>query len=318
METKNAERYLESSFLAPLLAVKTITDISYNGDNLYFVDNRFGRRKAEVYISDDQCLSFLRQVANLSEKSFNVAEPILDVSFGPYRLSAVHSSIGRHGEKKAPSFSLRIASRGLRVGVNPTFLEPKARDIILQFLRAKESVLIGGVTGSGKTELQKWLLASMEENTRVLVLDNVEELSLVEGGKLDMTTWMTEASPKAGLQELIRNALRHHPDYLLVAEARGKEMADALYAAGSGHPLIMTMHAKSLSRMPDRVCRMAKMGYPEADEKLLWEEVCSLLPNYIFLEKKSGEDGSIERYVQGIGRLSLEGRFEILYERSCK
>ena len=37
-------RYLESSFLAPLLAIETVTDISYNGERIFYEDAMEGRK----------------------------------------------------------------------------------------------------------------------------------------------------------------------------------------------------------------------------------------------------------------------------------
>ena len=39
--------YIEESFLKPLLAIETITDISYNGVSIFYMDNVLGRKKFE-------------------------------------------------------------------------------------------------------------------------------------------------------------------------------------------------------------------------------------------------------------------------------
>jgi len=310
-----ATKYLEGSFLGGLLRDEAVTDISYNGSGLYYVDNRFGRKKADIALTADEASSFIRQIANVTDKNFNLAYPVLDVSFGRYRLNAVHSSIGRTGERKTPSFSIRIASVSSRLEEDPSFMDEKAKNLLITLLKQRKSILIGGRTGVGKTELQKWLLGRLEPNTRVIVIDNVEELSLCDVRGLDMTTWLTDVSPKLSASDLIQNALRHHPDYLLVAEARGKEMNDALFAAGSGHPLIMTMHAQELGQMPSRVLRLAKMGDPNADEGILWEEIETLFPYYAYISKETGERGEIRRHLEAIGHLGKERRMEMLYER---
>lgn len=311
----DALNFLRSSFLGPYLLKDSVTDISYNGEDLYYVDNLEGRKKAETSPSPEEVLSFLKQIANFTEKSFHLAEPLLDVSLGPYRLNAVHPSLSRRGERKVPSFSLRIASKDSRIKKDPDFLEPEAKTILLSLLKERRSLLIGGATGTGKTELQKYLLSLLEPNTRIIVLDNVEELSTLEEEALDMTTWLTDIAPRLSLSELIRNALRHHPDYLIVAEARGKEMSDALFAAGSGHPLIMTLHASSLEAMPLRVLRLARMGEEAAREDLLMEEISNLLSHYLFLEKKIDEEGKIRRYLKAIGELEKDGKMRLLHER---
>ena len=40
--------FLESSFLSELLQVPTVTDISFNGEALYYEDSAFGRQKYDI------------------------------------------------------------------------------------------------------------------------------------------------------------------------------------------------------------------------------------------------------------------------------
>ena len=315
---ENAVLYLEKSFLAPLLAKEEVTDVSYNGGELFYVSNKTGRQKSEIKIKGDDVTSFLRQIANLTEKSINLANPILDVSFGRYRLNGVNSSIGRFREQKAPSFSLRIASRVCKIEKDMQFLDETGRKILKEALLKHRSIVIGGQTGTGKTELQKWLLLGLPTNTRVIVLDNVEELDLLQNEKIDMTTWLSgEGAGKLPLNVLIRNALRHNPDYLLVAEARGEEMLDALASAGSGHPLITTIHADSLQSMPHRLARMALMAGSQISLSELHKEVLEHITYFVFLEKTIREGVGVLRYVSSIGEINNSTKqMRIIYERN--
>ena len=51
--------------------------------------------------------------------------------------------------------------------------------ILRRLIKEGESIVIGGKVSSGKTELQKWLLQNMAPCTRVIVIDDVEELDMV-------------------------------------------------------------------------------------------------------------------------------------------
>lgn len=76
--------YIENSFLSPLLVDKDITDISYNGVSFFYVHNEKGRLKADIKVSNDVVMDFIRQIANFSEKQFSYTVPMLDVSIGKY------------------------------------------------------------------------------------------------------------------------------------------------------------------------------------------------------------------------------------------
>lgn len=315
MANKDAVKYIESSFLKPLLENEDITDISYNGHYLFYVGNKEGRKKSEINVLPEDVTSFLRQIANLTEKSLNLALPILDVSFGRYRLNGINYSLGRYEQKKTPSFSLRLASKTCRVDEND-FLDNESRKLLLNILNEERSIVIGGKTSSGKTELQKWFLLNAKEGMRMIVIDNVEELDLINNDKIDLTTWISdEANHYSSLSFLIKNALRHNPDYLLIAEARGGEMLDALASAGSGHPLITTLHADSLKNMPHRVLRLALMGKTALSPRELKKEIYEAIPYYVYVEKIRTNEGFIKRFVSGIGKLEND-RMHILYERS--
>ena len=95
MDVNKIVTFFEESFLKDLLANEKVTDISYNGQDIFYVHNDFGRQKSEISIDKQTAKDFIRQIANLSEKRFSYANPELDVSFGRYRFNALHQSICR-------------------------------------------------------------------------------------------------------------------------------------------------------------------------------------------------------------------------------
>lgn len=302
-------QYIESSFLAPLLTNSGITDISYNGESIYFVSNREGRKKANIDITPVQVGDFLKQIANMMERQFSFTYPILDVSFGRYRLNAVNSSLGRRKNEKTYTFSLRLEKNRSILDDHPEFFGERGREILLALLAKKESIVIGGQTSSGKTELEKWLISKMPKATRIIVIDNVEELDMMENEEIDLSTWLVNEQVKgASFPELIRNALRNNPDYIMVAEARGGEMYDAIISAMSGHPIITTLHAQDIEAMPDRMARLAML----AGERLFREEIMDDIAHhfryYVYVEKSTSPEGRIVRRISSIGRYDEKTR----------
>ena len=182
--------YIENSFLKDLLKDDGITDISYNGKNIFYLHNKKGRLKAETTVDTNEVLDFIRQIANLSEKQFSYTIPFLDVSVGKYRINAVHPSIVRVKNDKSCSFSIRIGSEESRVLNDYDFINEKCRKYLDSAIRDEKSIVIAGETGSGKTELQKYLLLNLHNNARVIVIDNIEELEYVRiNDDLDLTSW---------------------------------------------------------------------------------------------------------------------------------
>ncbi len=308
------ETFLEESFLHDLLFEEGVTDVSYNGEAFYYETRVTGRKKADLDVSDKDVGDFLRQIANYAEKQFSYMNPILDVSFGRYRLSAVFPSVARVRDKKSHSFSLRLAYEGSVLTEDDAFFGKKGKKILLDALKRHESIVIGGETGAGKTELQKYLILQLPEATRVIVIDNVEELELTRKAGLDLTSWLVDERIKeASFPNLIRTALRNNPDYLLIAESRGGEMLDALNCAMAGHPIITTIHARDIFAMPYRMGRMAMMG----GERLLFEDVMGDIRHhfryFVYVKKEFSKSG-VKRYIDQIGKMDeSKGELTILY-----
>lgn len=317
METEKAISFIEGSIMAPLLQDSNITDISYNGDSIFYLHNLMGRKKSEISIDSNLAKDFIRQIANLTEKQFSYQNPKLDVSVGRYRINAVHPSIARNGNASCLNFSIRIASTTPIITNTSSFLNPSLISLLRVLIRSRVSLLIGGLTGSGKTEFQKYLISIMEENTRLIVIDNILELALLSylNNSLDINIWQAdERNSEASIQELVKNALRSNPDWLIVAESRGKEMIEVLNSAMTGHPIITTLHAFDINSMPTRIARMVLMNETKQDFQILMQDIFYNFRFYIYLKREIHKDGKVKRFISEIAEFDENGQKTVMYE----
>ena len=312
-------KYLEESFLSELLQDSEITDISYNGESLFYLHNLKGRQKSDIEVSKDTVMVFIRQIANLAERQFSVTSPFLDVSEGRYRINAIHPSVVRVDNEKSISFSIRIASPQIRVLTSKTFMNDEINAYLLDCLKNQKSIVIGGPTGSGKTELQKYLLTSLVDNSRVIVIDNVQELEYIRMNKnLDITSWqVNEANDNTSISELIRQALRSNPDWLIVAESRGKEMNDVLNSVMTGHPIITTMHAREMKAMPHRLVRMIEMADTKESYDDIMSDLLSHIQVFVFVRRVI-TDGHVERFIESIGEVKGNKLVEVYHRKEIQ
>ena len=313
MDTEKIVSFIENSFLKELLDNGQVTDISYNGEDIYYVDNDLGRVKYKMAVEHQVVKDFIRQIANLSEKQFSYQNPELDVSFGRYRFNALHQSICRKNNKESTSFAIRIASNKLRFEENNS-LDQSVKELLGVLINSNVSIAIGGQTGSGKTELQKYLIAQMKENTRVIVIDNILELDLLKPKQsLDLNIWQVdEKREAASIQSLVKSALRSNPDWLIVAESRGKEMLDVLNSSLTGHPIITTLHAFDIHSMPTRMVRMVMMNEQKMNYRDVHADIAYHLRFYIYLKRKYTNQGIVQRYISSIAYFNGQ-KMETLY-----
>lgn len=315
MDKLKAIYYIEHSFMAALINDKDVTDISYNGLDIYYVSNKNGRRKSDIIIEHSLAKDFIRQIANIAEKQFSYTNPYLDISVGKYRLHATHQSIGKISDEGVITFSIRIASTEARIVNGCNFFTSDIEKLIKIILSKGESIIIGGVTSSGKTEFQKYLLRNLDEAVRVIVIDNVLELDQVRNENLDLTCWQVdENNPSSSPGILIKNALRNNPDWLILAEARGEEMVDVLNSAMTGMPIITTLHSKDANSLPHRMGRMMMKSTQKIDYQDALQDIYYHFHYYFYL-KKEVKDHKIVRYIAEINYVNSKGVISNIYQR---
>ncbi len=309
--------FLEQSFLKPWLLDGEITDISFNGKELHYVHNRRGRLLVPDSPSSAEVHDFIRQIANMSEQLFSYATPILDVSIGHYRLNAVGPAIARLDYDKTITFSLRIGHTkddGRVIRFQP---EPALDALFRHLVRSGVSIVIAGKTGSGKTEFQKYLISIMPPHARVIVIDNVLELEgIATENALDINIWQVNSSLKKGdFSSLIENGLRSHPDWVIVAEARGGEMKDALTAAMTGHPIITTVHSLDVTTLPARMARMVMSGQASLRYAETLADIKDHFPILVYLRKREDARHHCVREIQHIAEMrSSLHKVRLIYE----
>ena len=316
MDKERAISFIENSFLSTLITNKDVTDISFNGRDIYYVSNSKGRCKSKIVVEHQVAKDFIRQVANITEKQFSFTSPVLDTSIGRYRINATHQSVGRIMDEGVLTFSIRIASAEERINRFSDFFTKDIVELIKAILDNRQSVVIGGLTSSGKTEFQKFLLKILKENERVIVIDNVMELDQVRNEYLDLTCWQVDTNNEyISSSLLIRNALRNNPDWLILAEARGAEMVDVLSSAMTGLPIITTIHSRDCQSLPYRMGRMMMQSSQKIDYKEALNDIRYHFHYYFYL-KKEVKDKRVKRYISEINFVNDYGKVYQIYKKS--
>ena len=155
----------------------------------------------------------------------------------------------------------------VRQGALPGKVLCAARDA----LRSRRNILVSGGTGSGKTTLLSALIELLPERERIVAIEDTLELRIERANCLRFEAGAAGPEAPVSIRELVRHALRHRPDHIVVGEVRGSEAADLLQALNTGHGgSLTTVHANNARSALSRLASCAM----QAGGALPWEVTC--------------------------------------------
>ena len=164
--------------LKEFIDIDDITDISYsNGGQLWLKSLTKGVYRVERPEINNPLIEKLAfQCSNVMGKTFNMAHPFLDAESTELRLNFVHDSIATNGValviRKTPA-KIRLNKEKL---LNEEYVRADLLDFLLNCVQGHANIIVSGETGSGKTELVKYLASTTKENEKIIT---IEDLSLI-------------------------------------------------------------------------------------------------------------------------------------------
>lgn len=264
--------FLGESYLKDLLLDvrdEDISDIKYDGFYLIVESGKRGKYKVvvnEEIMKDVNLL--LDELERLNDKVVNMKSPYLDMdvillgSPTKLRFSVLHETLTNI--KGVKSFCIRrnMFARPVinddNVG-NMIENKPEVIDFIKNLIdiNKKPNIVFSGETGSGKTEFQKYIIGQIIPQHGVVSIQDTNDAALK---KLYPEKDITEIFSNRfyTLSDGIKTALRYNPEWVIVAEIRGKEIQAFIEALETGHSGITTLHASSAVNTIDRMNNLAK------------------------------------------------------------
>ena len=154
----------------------------------------------------------------------------------------------------------------VRQGVLPGQVLSTAREV----LRSRRNILVSGGTGSGKTTLLNALIELLPDDERIVAIEDTLELRIARANCLRFEAGHLKEEAVT-IRDLVRHALRHRPDHIVVGEVRGGEAADLLQALNTGHGgSLTTVHSNNAESALSRLASCAM----QAGGELPWEVTC--------------------------------------------
>ena len=138
-------------------------------------------------------------------------------------------------------------------------------------LRTRRNILVSGGTGSGKTTLLNALIEPcIPDDERIVAIEDTLELRIDSPNCVRFEARGLQHGAVT-IRDLVRHALRHRPDHIVVGEVRGGEAADLLQALNTGHGgSLTTVHANNAESALSRLASCAMQGGGD----LPWDVTC--------------------------------------------
>ncbi len=232
-----------------------ITDISYsNGGQIWLKTLSKGIFRIENPAINNSLIEKLAfQCANVMGKTFNMAHPFLDAEGSELRLNFVHDSIARNGIavvfRKTPA-KIRLVKEKI---LEEKYVTLDIHDFLERCVQGHCNIMVCGETGSGKTELVKYLASKTAENEKIITIEDTLELHLDRiFPHRDIVAMKTNNI--ASYSDVLVTCMRQNPKWILLSEVRSAEAVMAVRnSISSGHYILSTIHADKASSIPNRM-----------------------------------------------------------------
>ena len=232
-----------------------ITDLSYtNGGQVWLKSLDKGIYKVDRPEINDALIDKLAfQCANCMGKTFNMAHPFLDAESAELRMNFVHDSIATNGV----ALVIRKTPAKIRLNRDKLLSEKYVTEAVLNFLltcvQGHCNIIVSGETGSGKTELVKYLASNTKENEKIITIEDTLELHLDKiFPHRDIVAMKTNNI--ASYSDVLVTCMRQNPRWILLSEVRSAEAVMAVRnSISSGHNIISTIHSDKAASIPMRM-----------------------------------------------------------------
>lgn len=278
--------------LAELMCDDEVTDVLVNGPFDVWVERKGQLQYTDVSWDDAAELeAFIERLLARAGARADASRPIADARLDDgSRLHVVLPPLAPGG----PLVSIRrfpASPLSMEDLVRRHMLDEDCAQLLVAAVLDRTTIVISGGTGTGKTTLLNALLAHIGSTERVILIEEIPELTpmCAQAVSLVARSANLEGKGEVNLNTLVRAALRMRPDRIVVGEVRGSEAVAALVAMSTGHEgSLVTLHARSAADAIERMTTLALQASTGASEMSLRRQVSDAFGLIVHLERGAG------------------------------
>lgn len=290
--------------LLPYIQNENVTDINYNGRDVWIDDLVKGQHKADITLSQEFVNQFAIRIANVVSANFNQYHNLLEAETDTLRISIIHESAAHTGMsisiRKTPAVR-RLSQKKI---LEEEYCSSEVLNLLIHCIKGKMNIVFCGLPGSGKTELLKFMTQYIPQNEKVMTIEDNLEIHYSEINPGSNCVELKVDEEHFPYTKAIKSSLRQNPQWVLLSEARSVEVKYLLECFSTGLHGLTTIHTDDVKKIPDRVQNMMQDSYAASR---LENDVYSFINVGIMIRRKVNERHEIKRYIDQVCFFDREG-----------
>ncbi|MHB1938357.1 MAG: CpaF family protein [Acidobacteriaceae bacterium] len=294
-------------FLRPiehLLASETINEIMVNPDSSVWIEEDGKKQLIGTRFEPGALDAALEVIANKFGKKLDADSPILNLRLpdGSRLAAMVPPVVHPH-----PLLTIRkFTSRHFTIDdlIARKMLTEEQAAVLTNAVYRGDNILISGGTATGKTTLLNVMADAIPADERIFVIEDTAELYIRKPQVVSAEAQTDTHKNTVTFEDLLKAALRHRPDRILLGEVRGTEARTLLDSMNTGHRgALTTIHAGSAQGALQRLRTLVMRGSGQMSATDVDQEIRSSIHLVAHIHRQNGE-----RSVQDILCVSPESQ----------
>lgn len=251
--------YIGYGFVDPLLKDPAIEDISCDGVDVpvFLYHRKYQNIKTNIVMNEEELDLFVTTLAQRCGKHLSAGRPMVSATMPDG--SRLQATLGREISSRGSSFSIRKFSENPFTPVELIRFGTFSVDMLVYLWMAIEnnrSLIFAGGTASGKTSSLNAVSLFIPPISKIITIEDTRELTLYHENWIASVTresFISGEDSAIDMFDLLRQALRQRPEYIIVGEIRGAEALTLFQAMSTGHTTYSTMHAGNVQEVVSRL-----------------------------------------------------------------
>ncbi len=281
-------------FLKPiehLILDDSISEVMVNGADSVFIEKcGYLQPVSGVSLGEKALLVAVKNIARRLGGDISESHPILDSRLPDgSRVAAVIPPCSLRGVTLTiRKFNTRHF--GMQDLIAAGTLDQQLANRLEDYVLSRKNILICGGTGSGKTTTLNILSRFIPEEERILLIEDTAEIQISQPNLVRFEARHAQSGlPGVAIRDLLKAALRHRPDRILLGEIRGGEAFDLLQLLNTGHSgTLSTVHANSAKQGLARFTSCALQSGVELPYRAIKSNIGDSLHVVIQIERRPG------------------------------